>query len=61
MTKYEIEIKEKLIDYITENGVGELTSFEIDFIESFSDSSEEIRLSEKQFEIMIEISDKLNI
>lgn len=61
MTEYEIEMKNKIIDYVMENGTYDLKAFEIDFIETLDNLSDTTNLSDKQFQIMGEIANKLNL
>ena len=61
MTEFEVEIKNKLVDYAMENGVDDLSSFEVDFIEKLDNLSDTVNLSDKEFQIMNEISNKLNL
>ena len=61
MTEYEIEIKDKIIEYTTQNGVDGLSSNEIDFIETLDNLADNITLSQKRFDFMIDIANKLGV
>ena len=61
MTEYEIETKEKILDYVEMYGVDELSSFEIDFIDDLSDLSDKIKLSDTQIKVIQDICKKLGI
>lgn len=61
MTTEEIYLKDRIVDFAMEHGVYDLTPFEVDFIETLDNLSNDEDLSTAQIEVMEEIASKLNL